>query len=179
MDEFSGVRDTASAVGDFLRAVNDAGYELRCIAPPEAASGPHDRFEQLITDNQLREVSGSLFRYRHYAWAVEEAFKFLNNAVKDKSGIDRQDGAALMRAAFSANSPVLFLNAFQSQSDRDEQLGYMEIYAGSMTGIRNPRAHEHGLADGPDVALELLVLANHLMRKLDAATKQGPPAERP
>ena len=47
----------------------------------------------------------------------------------------------------------------------------MDIFAGSMTGIRNPRAHEHDLVDEPEVALELLALANHLMRKLDAATK--------
>ena len=56
---------------------------------------------------------------------------------------------------------------------KDEQRGYMDIFAGSMTGIRNPRAHEHDLADEPEVALELLVLANHLMRKLDAATRIG------
>ena len=50
----------------------------------------------------------------------------------------------------------------------------MKIFAGSMTGIRNPRAHQHDLMDDPEVALELLGLANHLMRKLDAATKNEP-----
>jgi len=97
----------------------------------------------------------------------------LNKAVKDKSGT-ALDGADLMRTVFSANSPVLKLNAFQSQSDKNEQLGYMKIFAGSMTGIRNPRAHQHDLMDDPEVALELLGLANHLMRKLDAATKNEP-----
>ena len=164
-------------MGNVLRSLSEAGYEIRRVTSPEALPAPSDRFEELVTHNQLRQASGSLFRDNHYARAVEEAFKCLNNAVKEKSGIAYQDGAALMRVAFSANSPVLFLNAFQSQSDRDEQLGYMQIYAGSMTGIRNPRAHEHELVDEPQVALELLALANHLMRKLDAATKQEPPAE--
>ena len=42
----------------------------------------------------------------------------------------------------------------------------MDIFAGVMAGIRNPRAHEHELEDEPEVALELIILANHLMRKL-------------
>ena len=82
----------------------------------------------------------------------------------------------LMRTAFSANAPVLKLSESESQSARDEQLGYMEIFAGSMTGIRNPRAHDHELVDETEVALEMLGLANHLMRKLDAATKSEPQA---
>lgn len=39
----------------------------------------------------------------------------------------------------------------------------------AMTGIRNPRAHESQLVDTPESALEMIVLANHLMRKLDRA----------
>ena len=136
-------------------------------------------FEELITDNQLQQTSGDLFRDSHYARAVEEAFKCLNNAVKDKSGRSDGDGAGLMQAVFTPNFPILMLNALQSQSERDEQQGYMHIFAGSMTGIRNPRAHQHDLADEPDVALELLVLANHLMRKLDAATIKVPPSPAP
>ena len=163
-------------MGNILRSLSEAGYEVRRVAPPETIPQLRNRFEELVTDSQLQQVSGPLFRDRHFARAVEEAFKYLNNAVKEKSEIDNQDGAALMRNAFSANSPVLFLNTFQSQSDRDEQQGYMDIFAGSMTGIRNPRAHDHQLADDPDVALELLVLANHLMGKLRATSKDVPKA---
>ena len=174
MDESPNGRDIVSVMGDVLHTLNQAGYEIRRVAPPGAVSASHDRFEELVTDNQLQQTSGPLFRDSHYARAVEEAFKCLNNAVKDKSGIAQQDGAGLMRAVFSANSPVLKFRESESQSARDEQQGYMDIFAGSMTGIRNPRAHDHELTDGPDVALELLVLANHLMRKLNAATKNEP-----
>ena len=162
-------------MGNMLRSLGEAGYEVRRIeTQPETPKSPN-LFEELVTDSQLRETSGPLFRDRHYARAVEEAFKYLNNAVKGKSGRTEGDGASLMQTVFSANAPILLLNAFQSQSEKDEQLGYMQIFAGSMTGIRNPRAHDHQLMDDPDVALELLVLANHLMRKLDTATKQEPP----
>ena len=171
MDEFSSGQDIASAMGNMLRSLSDAGYEIRRVATPGAVPKSRDRFEELITDNQLQQASGPLFRDSHYARAVEEAFKCLNNAVKEKSGITQQDGAGLMRTAFSAHSPVLRLNAFESASEKDEQQGYMDIFAGSMTGIRNPRAHDHQLIDEPEAALELLVLANHLMRKLDSTTK--------
>ena len=172
MDGFSNGQDIADAMGNVLRSLSDAGYEVRRISGPLRAQESSNLFEELVTDNQLRQTSGPLFRDRHYARAVEEAFKYLNNAVKEKSGRTEGDGASLMQAVFSANAPILLLNAFQSKSEKDEQLGYMQIFAGSMTGIRNPRAHDHELVDEPDVALELLVLANHLMRQLNAATKR-------
>ena len=126
-------------------------------------------FDIVVTNQELRSASRELFLDGHYARAVEEAFKCLNNAVKAKSGIFEEDGARLMRKVLSANSPLLRLNSLQTQSERDEQLGYMDLFAGSMTGIRNPRAHEHSLTDEVDVALEMLVFANHLMRKLEIA----------
>ena len=128
-------------------------------------------FDELITSKEIYDVSRTLFCDQHYARAVEEAFKCLNNLVKDKSGLVDKDGAKLMGQAFSANNPILRLSKLGSKSEKDEQLGYMQIYEGSMTGIRTPRAHEHHLRDDPNVALELLVLANHLMRKLDSATQ--------
>ena len=174
MDKFSSGQDIASAMGDMLRSLVDAGYEIRRMVPPEVTPESRNHFEELITDNQLQQTSGPLFRDSHYARAVEEAFKCLNHAVKNKSGQGEGDGAGLMQTVFSANTPILMLNAFQSRSEKDEQLGYMQIFAGSMTGIRNPRAHDPELVDEPDVALELLVLANHLMRKLnDATTKES------
>ena len=128
------------------------------------------RFDEFVTQEALKSTSRQLFSDGHYSRAVEEAFKRLNNEVKHKSGCTDRDGADLMHFVFSAGSPVLRFNALQTQSEKDEQLGYMEIFAGALTGIRNPRAHEHELVDDPEVALEMLVLANHLMRKLESAT---------
>ena len=91
--------------------------------------------------------------------------------MKEKSELGNEDGASLMRKAFSVNKPVLRINDNSTQSEKDEQLGYMDIFAGAMTGIRNPRVHEHELVDDPDHALELLALVNHLFRKLDEAKK--------
>ena len=132
-------------------------------------------FDSLVTDLSLRRTCRKLFADGHYAVAVERAFICLNKMVRVKSELDTQDGAGLMRTAFSANSPILYLNAFQSESEKNEQLGYMDIYAGAMTGIRNPRSHEHDIEDDPQVALELLVIANHLMRKLNGSTRDHPP----
>ena len=63
-----------------------------------------------------------------------------------------------MREAFSANRPRLRLNRMQTTTDQNEQRGYMELFAGAMTAIRNPRAHEDRLHDDPETALELLTL---------------------
>ena len=161
-------------MGNILRSLSDAGYEVRRAPQLGDTQSPLTFFEELVSDSRIRGVSGSLFRDRYFARAVEEAFKLLNNAVREKSGLAEKDGSALMRDAFSANSPTLRLNDFETTSEKDEQRGYMDIFAGSMTGIRNPRAHDHNLVDESEVALELLVLANHLMRKLDESTKVGP-----
>ena len=127
-------------------------------------------FDLIVTDNGLRRVCRSLFVDGHYDIAVERAYIYVNNMVKKKTPFADKDGAALMQEVFSANDPVLKLNAFQSQSDKNEQRGYMDIFAGSMIGIRNPRAHEHDLDDSPEDAFERLVLANHLMRMLSRST---------
>ena len=47
----------------------------------------------------------------------------------------------------------------------------MQIFAGAMTGIRNPLAHEYELVDDPKTALAQLALANHLMKMLENVTK--------
>ena len=70
----------------------------------------------------------------------------------------------MMMIVFDRNQPILRLNDGKSVSQLDEQEGYKVVYAGAMMDIRNPRAHEHEMADDPAIALEMLVLPNHLMR---------------
>ena len=128
-------------------------------------------FDTVITDTDLRVATRTLYRDGHFARAVEEAFKFLNNAVKGRANDSIHDGPRLMHHVFDEKTPVLRLSRLRRQSEIDQQVGYKFMLAGAITGIRNPRAHEHTLADEADVALEMLVIANHLMRVVRSSTR--------
>lgn len=47
----------------------------------------------------------------------------------------------------------------------------MQIFAGCMTGIRNPRAHDADWEDTEQRALQLLVFANHLIERVYLSEK--------
>jgi len=106
----------------------------------------------------------------HYADAVEAAFKELNGVVKEmvikKTG-QELDGAPLMQKAFSPNPPcVVVLDDLSTESGRNIQQGYMQIFAGAMTGIRNPKAHAN-MTITKERAIHFLFLASLLFQKLD------------
>jgi uncharacterized protein (TIGR02391 family) len=155
--------------------VAGAGFRPPAAVAVEATTAdepdPLAQFDALVSDPDLNATCRTLFRDGHHARAVEEAFKFLANSVKGRSGEATRDGQDLMLHVFSVDNPVLRLNDLRRVSERDEQAGYRFMLAGAMTGIRNPRAHEHNLRDQQDVALEMLVLANHLMRVVRRSTR--------
>jgi uncharacterized protein (TIGR02391 family) len=110
------------------------------------------------------------FQGGHYADAVEAGLKELNSVVKElvkkKTG-QELDGAALMQKAFSPNPPVLVaLDDLCTDSGRNIQQGYMQIFAGAMVGIRNPKAHAN-LTITKERAWHFLFLASLLFHKLD------------
>jgi uncharacterized protein (TIGR02391 family) len=109
------------------------------------------------------------FEQKLYGDAVEACFKEVNSKVKslyfDATGRE-SDGSGLMTSAFSPANPVIRLTDMATQSDRDEQQGYMQIFAGAMTGIRNPKAHANINPDSRKT-LHLVALASLLMHRLD------------
>ncbi len=125
------------------------------------------QFDALVREEGLRRFCRSLFADGYYDLAVQRACTYLHNIVREKSARYDKDGADLMMAVFSPKNPTLLLNQLTTPSERNEQQGYMFLLAGTMTGIRNPRSHEHDLEDSPEEALEILILVNHLMRRLN------------
>ena len=119
------------------------------------------------------DVAKDKFEHGFYADAVESAFKEINTQVKKivmaKTG-EELDGASLMYKALSERDPIIVLDVLSSETGRNIQKGYMQIFAGAMTGIRNPKAHEN-ITIGRERAIHFIFLASLLMYKLDEAIR--------
>ena len=122
-------------------------------------------YEGLDLHPEIARAATKLFRDGHYANAVEAAVKALNNLVRLRSGLEL-DGSTLMEQAFSLNKPILQFNALSDQSERDEQRGYMMMFAGAVAGLRNPRAHKF-VQDNAERALEFIAFVSLLAKLLD------------
>lgn len=129
-------------------------------------------FTLTVTEAEIEEVSKDLFASGHYSLAVQEAYKAVDKYVGGKTGILHISGTQLMDQVFSPNNPILFWSSRTTTSEKDEQMGYHRLFSGSMLGIRNPVIHEFAWIEEADVALELLVFAQHLLRKAKAARLQ-------
>jgi uncharacterized protein (TIGR02391 family) len=129
-------------------------------------------YESMHLHRIVVEETHALFRDGHYAEAIFEAYKRINNEVKAVSsarGNDGRelDGEDLMAHAFREQNPAIRLNALLSRSDRDEQKGFMYLFMGAMKGIRNPKAHDSIVQNDPYRTLEYLSLASLLLQRLD------------
>jgi uncharacterized protein (TIGR02391 family) len=137
---------------------------------PENAPADSNDFIWSLLHAKIISAARARFNDGHYADAVEATLKELNVAVKElvkkKTG-QELDGAPLMLRAFSPNPPVLIaLDDISTESGRNIQQGYMQIFAGAMTGIRNPKAHEN-LNITKERAIHFLFLGSLLFNKLD------------
>lgn len=115
------------------------------------------------------QVSRGRFEAGHYADAVEAAFKELNTKIKAyvlKASNQQFDGADLMNRAFSPNAPIVRLADLSTEDGKNIQKGYMQIFAGAMTGIRNPKAHSNVTIDASR-AIHHLHLASLLHQIFD------------
>ena len=134
----------------------------------EQTPTPTEWFWDLVHP-RIKALAKPRFDAGFHGDAVEASFKEVNDAVKriflEETGREA-DGAGLMNTAFSPQNPVIKLSELESESDRNIQQGYMQIMAGSMIGIRNPKAHSN-LNPDANKALHLISLASLLMCKVD------------
>lgn len=119
----------------------------------------------------IYKVSGDKFNQGFYADAVESAMKEINSRVKKiyrRYRKEEKDGQDLMRKAFSPSNPLLIFQGLDTESGKNVQEGYMQIFAGAIQGIRNPNAHEN-MYISRESSIKILIFASSLMDKVDEA----------
>jgi len=146
----------------FLEQLEDAGIS--------SAGKTLKAYEGLELHPAIERAVGQLFRNGHYANAIEDAIKTLNMLVRLNSGVEDKDGTALMENVFSMSNPILKFNNLADQSDKDEQKGFMMMFSGAVTGLRNPRAHKI-IKDDPEMALEFIAFISLLAKLADKTRK--------
>jgi len=118
---------------------------------------------------KITSVAKRRYENAHYADAVLSAFREVNSCVKKivmNKTAEELDGSSLMHKAFSPNNPIIVLDNLSTDSGRNVQQGYMEIFSGAMVGIRNPKAHENMDIEAIP-AKHRIYLASLLMTKID------------
>jgi uncharacterized protein (TIGR02391 family) len=121
--------------------------------------GTHDRIflyckEELLTEN--------------YFHAVLESAKSVFERIREISGLN-SDGSKLIDETICSNSPMIIINSFSSESERNEQTGFANLLKGFCSMFRNPTAHT------PKIkweikecdALDIMSLASYFHRRLD------------
>jgi uncharacterized protein (TIGR02391 family) len=119
---------------------------------------------------RIRKVSENSFMNIDYRNAILGSFIEVEKMAKEKSGIN-ESGINLFGEIFNMNHPILKLNQLNDQSDIDEQKGFMLIFQGAHTGIRNPRAHDTIVENNAYRTIHYLCLASLLATRIEESTK--------
>ena len=96
--------------------------------------------------------------------AAFQAMKAVEVSVRDASGLSGELGVRLMRRAFDPKSGPLT----DSSVDEGEREARSALFAGAIGSYKNPHSHRDVNLDSPDEAVEIILLANHLLRIVDA-----------
>lgn len=160
-----------NSCGHFLRNTKDGWVQKGHFSNEKKKSKKgQNYFSMLNIHPEIKKVSEKLFEDGYYSQATFDAFKRITNLVKEKSKCSSLDGKSLMLTVFSSNKPILKFNDLISATDKDEQEGFMYLFAGAISGIRNPKAHRDVFDNGGELrALEYIMFASLLCKKLDEA----------
>ena len=107
----------------------------------------------------------SMFIRGEYDTAVFQAFKEIEVAVRTAGGFSPSDiGEKLMRKAFDVNDgPLTDKNIHEA-----ERLALQHLFAGAIGSYKNPQSHRNVSIVDPTEAVEMIILASHLLKIVDS-----------
>jgi len=155
-----------------LQSIIDKHEILETKTQPKSKREPKDTEELLMylydaihLHPKVVTASRALFENEHYAQAIFEAFKAVENFVRDKSGLTLY-GTNLMERVFNEENPIIKVPE-AGYYDKGVQKGFKHLFIGASQGIRNPKAHEEIIQKDPYITLHYLGFFSFLLKRID------------
>jgi uncharacterized protein (TIGR02391 family) len=122
------------------------------------------RIRKEALNSRIAETVWAAFMRSEFDVAAFQAMKAVEVAVRDAGGFEAGDiGVGLMRKAFHEDTgPLTDLSA-----EKSERQARASLFAGAIGCYKNPHSHRDVQIDEADEALEIVLLANHLLRIVD------------
>lgn len=109
-----------------------------------------------------------------FAEAVFKAMRTVEIAVRDAAGYPASEhGVPMMRKAFHPKNGILT----DQNAEGGEKDALMQLFAGAIGSYKNPHSHRNVPMNDVTEAIEIVMLASHLLRIIDARiplTRQKP-----
>jgi uncharacterized protein (TIGR02391 family) len=131
---------------------------------------------QFLLHYRLRSVCMDIFNSGHYQAAVFEAFRVLEVAIRERADYGEIDyGTDMISRAFNdQQGPLRDRTATEA-----ERQAMQRLMSGAYGVYKNPSGHRDIELTDPQKAAELLIIASHLLRIVEARSHtQNPPVAR-
>jgi uncharacterized protein (TIGR02391 family) len=147
-----------------VRELSRRGQKL-ALEPQARRDFSSRRISKESLHHKIREDVWALYHRGKYDTAVFEAMKAVEVAVRETAEMKPSDlGKDLMRRAFSPQSGPLT----DKTAEPSEQQARSDLFAGAIGCYKNPQSHRKVAIDDPNEAAEIIMLANHLLRIVEA-----------
>ena len=114
---------------------------------------------------RIEQKAWSAFLRGEYDSAVFEAFKQVEIAIRDAGGFaDTDIGVTLARKAFHPDTGPLR----DASNVPAERQALSDLVAGALGSYKNPHSHRNVTITGASEAAEVVILASHLLKIVDA-----------
>ncbi len=109
------------------------------------------------------------FMRGEYDVAIFLAFKQVEIEIRSASGLNPDDfGVKLARKAFDPENGPLADTSVES----GERLATMHFVSGAIGAFKNPQSHRHVNVEDPIQAIEMILIANHILRLVESRQTQ-------